>query len=339
MIDQRKLKMNVCINKFFFKFLKKESAGGGKIHLGRKKKMEFDLTLDICKNLDPHLVLHLLDFLSTFCVDTAVVWLFLLLEQKTANEEKFYSQESILKAKTKVLQSTKMIDAILDLERGTPAEGDTTDNKDGQTDTNIQQTVNEKEASTKKSETDITATAKEAGATEPSSATIKESAQIEGFLLLLLLLFLLLLCNQIINYYLTKKNTLSSFTYPPSLTPPFFFLEIDTIDEKAQRVVNLLSDTENIEKLVNQKQLTAQYLSESYDVSSEDVELLFDWCRVRYQCGVYQYTDIMLDYYHSLTKDANRSYRALWGKLVCEILQVQWCPFFFCIIFFKKKKN
>lgn len=57
-----------------------------------------------------------------------------------------------------------------------------------------------------------------------------------------------------------------------------------------------------------------------------DVDLLLSYCRLRYEVGVYQHTDLLLQHYRNLPMNMNmdpfKKKHALWGILSAQILQV-----------------
>eukprot|EP01084_Bolivina_argentea_P158369 275881_1 len=60
------------------------------------------------------------------------------------------------------------------------------------------------------------------------------------------------------------------------------------------------------------------------NVEQFSVDNLFAYCRLRYEVGVYQHTDILLGYYRILTPDLQKKNAALWGQLSAQILQNKW---------------
>lgn len=55
-----------------------------------------------------------------------------------------------------------------------------------------------------------------------------------------------------------------------------------------------------------------------------DIDALFAYCRLRYEVGFYQHTDVLLAHYRRLTPDPAKKSAALWGALSAQILQNKW---------------
>ena len=106
--------------------------------------------------------------------------------------------------------------------------------------------------------------------------------------------------------------------------------ELIKLDSKLSRLIDLLSNDKLIKDLISKKIFNYNEL-QKYDISRNEIELLHDYCYLRYNIGVYENTDTLLKYFIALTNNPNKKYQALWGKLAIEILLV---IFFFYFFFF-----
>lgn len=59
-------------------------------------------------------------------------------------------------------------------------------------------------------------------------------------------------------------------------------------------------------------------------ISSDEIEKLYDYAKLQFDCGTYPEAAANLHFYRLLTQNAERSFSALWGKLACEIATGNW---------------
>jgi hypothetical protein len=106
-----------------------------------------------------------------------------------------------------------------------------------------------------------------------------------------------------------------------------------------------------VRELRGEKQFTAQYLADNYNVrvfflgggscfvlcipdltlvfhhvqiSSDLIEKLFAYAKFQFECGNYNDATVYLFHYRLLSQQPDRLLSALWGKFACDIL-VQAC--------------
>lgn len=95
-------------------------------------------------------------------------------------------------------------------------------------------------------------------------------------------------------------------------------------------LVELVDDGNNnptpaLTEMLTTHTFTPEHLADTYGVTHEQIEALYDWAKFRYECGEYDVAASLLGYYRTLAPmDSQRSVAALWGKFGAEILNTSW---------------
>ena len=81
------------------------------------------------------------------------------------------------------------------------------------------------------------------------------------------------------------------------------------MDSKISGLIDLVSQPETVKSLEEHKKFNLDDLNEEYKVSESEIEDLYEWCRLRYECGLYQHSGEVLRYYRNLTNNKELKYR------------------------------
>ena len=103
--------------------------------------------------------------------------------------------------------------------------------------------------------------------------------------------------------------------------------ELKTLKQAASRVVEFLSDPERVKALRSSgtdRDATLAFLQTEHGIGSEDVEALYKYAKFQYECGNYSVAAEFLYFYRTIARDAEKSFKALWGKFAAEILMQNW---------------
>lgn len=101
--------------------------------------------------------------------------------------------------------------------------------------------------------------------------------------------------------------------------------KLTQLEEICGPLIDFLGDANSVNSLIREKAFylqTIQEKNQDIDLSNFNIDNLFAYCRLRYEIGYYQDTDLLLNYYRLLTPDASKKNAALWGILSAQILQV-----------------
>lgn len=92
------------------------------------------------------------------------------------------------------------------------------------------------------------------------------------------------------------------------------------------KLLEMLTGTEEKEseadKLRADKKFNRDYLKSERGITDDNIEALYPYAKLTYDCGRYQLAADTLFYYRLLTTDEATKFQALWGKLAAEILMV-----------------
>lgn len=86
----------------------------------------------------------------------------------------------------------------------------------------------------------------------------------------------------------------------------------------------LLTDKNLVTKLRDEQHFTMEYLTAEYGIKDEDLASLYSAAKFQFDCGQYPQTAEMLYSFRELSKNEEKSFYALWGKLAAEILMQNW---------------
>eukprot|EP00274_Cyanoptyche_gloeocystis_P000930 CAMPEP_0196661114 /NCGR_PEP_ID=MMETSP1086-20130531/42746_1 /TAXON_ID=77921 /ORGANISM="Cyanoptyche gloeocystis , Strain SAG4.97" /LENGTH=498 /DNA_ID=CAMNT_0041995867 /DNA_START=31 /DNA_END=1525 /DNA_ORIENTATION=- len=86
----------------------------------------------------------------------------------------------------------------------------------------------------------------------------------------------------------------------------------------------LAEDKDEVTRLRQNKQFTAQHLEENFGISQDAIENTYGYAKWQYECGNYSSAAEFLMYYRALSVHPDKNFSALWGKLAAEILMQSW---------------
>jgi len=92
--------------------------------------------------------------------------------------------------------------------------------------------------------------------------------------------------------------------------------------DDCQPLLELLNDVDLTSMLRDQGNLNLDYLSRHHQVTEANVENLYRFARLNFDCGRYRDAADYLYYYRLLSRDEEKKFQSLWGKLAAEILLV-----------------
>lgn len=102
----------------------------------------------------------------------------------------------------------------------------------------------------------------------------------------------------------------------------------DTIDnepESVQQVTTFFADTETVNTLKADGNLTSEYIKTNHNISLDALDSYYKFSKFKYECGMYRDAEEMICNYLSVQQPHSASYLgALWGRLACRILQAKW---------------
>merc|ERR1712157_357923 len=108
--------------------------------------------------------------------------------------------------------------------------------------------------------------------------------------------------------------------------------KLQELEELCGPLIDFLGEEKSVNDLIREKAFNVKSLmnrnkedQDSNDnIDNFNIDNLFAYCRLRYEIGFYQNTDILLSYYRMLTPDLDKKNAALWGQLSAQILQNKW---------------
>ena len=102
------------------------------------------------------------------------------------------------------------------------------------------------------------------------------------------------------------------------------FDRIDNEPEAVKLVTEFFSDADRISDLKAQANLTSEYLASHHGITTDALETYYKFSKFKYECGIYSEAEEMLVNYLSIVQPSSASVLgALWGRLVCRILQAK----------------
>lgn len=105
------------------------------------------------------------------------------------------------------------------------------------------------------------------------------------------------------------------------------YAELQASQAAVGPLLNVLNDENHLtETLLKDEQFTAAHLASEYQVTRENIEALYTFAKLNFDCGRYRDSADYLYYYRLLSRntadDIEKNFQALWGKLASEILMV-----------------
>lgn len=94
--------------------------------------------------------------------------------------------------------------------------------------------------------------------------------------------------------------------------------------QETSQINELLSDDSVVSNLRSDKVANLKFLETNHGVTTEMVDMLYDYGRFQYNCGSYGNAAHLLDQFRILSTDNDKATSATWGKLACDILTTQW---------------
>jgi translation initiation factor 3 subunit E len=92
----------------------------------------------------------------------------------------------------------------------------------------------------------------------------------------------------------------------------------------AAPIVDFLLDENKVKDLRNDKAYNIRMLQDQYNISTDDIEVLFKFAKFQFECGNYSAASDFLVQYRGLCTKLEKSFSALWGKFASEILLQHW---------------
>ena len=94
--------------------------------------------------------------------------------------------------------------------------------------------------------------------------------------------------------------------------------------EETRQIDELLSDDSVVSNLRSDKVANLKFLEQQHGVTTEMVDMLYDYGRFQYSCGSYKNAAERLDEFRILSTDNEKATSATWGKLASDILTTNW---------------
>lgn len=103
------------------------------------------------------------------------------------------------------------------------------------------------------------------------------------------------------------------------------FDRIDNEPEAVKLVSEFFADEDLIAELKARADLNIDYLANHHGITAAALEVYYQFGKFKYECGIYSEAEDMLGHYLSIVQPPSATVlAALWGRLVCRILQAKW---------------
>merc|ERR1712028_237105 len=100
--------------------------------------------------------------------------------------------------------------------------------------------------------------------------------------------------------------------------------EIPAAKERCSAMLDLLQDQAVVKQLRMEKLFNAGYLKDAHQIEPEQIEALYTYGKIQFECGQYADAAAVLAHYWLLGQDEASRLSSLWGKLAAEILMRNW---------------
>lgn len=100
--------------------------------------------------------------------------------------------------------------------------------------------------------------------------------------------------------------------------------EIPAAKESCKPMLELLQDQAVVKQLRMEKLFNASYLQEAHQILPEQIEALYKYGKIQFECGCYEDASALLAHYYLVGQDEASKLSSLWGKLAAEILLQNW---------------
>ncbi len=107
------------------------------------------------------------------------------------------------------------------------------------------------------------------------------------------------------------------------------YAELNETQAACAPLLNVLNDPADLAtELRTEGNFTFDYLNEKYQVTEANVDALYKFAKLNFECGQYRDAADYLFYFRLLSaaRDEERAFWALWGKLAAEILMLNFEP-------------
>jgi len=99
---------------------------------------------------------------------------------------------------------------------------------------------------------------------------------------------------------------------------------LSLFQEETTKIDELLGDESVTSNLRSDKVANLKFLEQTHGVTTEMVDMLYDFGRFQYSCGDYGNAAHLLDQFRILSTDNDKASSATWGKLASDILTTNW---------------
>eukprot|EP01094_Clydonella_sp_ATCC50884_P001548 TRINITY_DN1115_c0_g1_i1.p1 TRINITY_DN1115_c0_g1~~TRINITY_DN1115_c0_g1_i1.p1 ORF type:complete len:430 (-),score=184.80 TRINITY_DN1115_c0_g1_i1:118-1407(-) len=104
--------------------------------------------------------------------------------------------------------------------------------------------------------------------------------------------------------------------------------ELERLSEEAAPILRIVGNESIVQALRKDKMFSVQHLVEEYELTVEQVHVLYRFAKAQYMCGNYTDAAEYLFHYIPLSSGCpdrqSDFFSALWGKFLCEILMQNW---------------
>jgi len=100
--------------------------------------------------------------------------------------------------------------------------------------------------------------------------------------------------------------------------------EIPAAKERCKAMLDLLQDQGVVKQLRTEKLFNASYLQDAHQIEPEQIEALYNYGKIQFECGQYTDAAAVLAHYWLVGQDEASRLSSLWGKLAAEILMRNW---------------
>jgi len=121
-----------------------------------------------------------------------------------------------------------------------------------------------------------------------------------------------------------KKLNKTDVVPPEMETQNEVYNELKRSQVQCGKLLDILGDDEEVEELRKNKSFNMEYLQDEYGITDANLDALYRYAKLNFDCGRYIPTAEQLNYFRMLSKDEEKNFWALWGKLAAEILTGDW---------------
>lgn len=100
--------------------------------------------------------------------------------------------------------------------------------------------------------------------------------------------------------------------------------KLQSFTDETSQIDELLNDDNVVSNLRSDKVANLKFLEQQHGVTSQMVDMLYDYGRFQYSCGSYSNAAHLLDQFRILSTDNDKAASATWGKLAADILTTNW---------------